>query len=145
MIQNHQQFKVSLKILLKNKSGKILILKSASKKWFKDFWDLPGGRIDKKEVMTKFHKLIKREIKEEIGSNVKYKLRPDPVSLSKYRFPSSSCTLYILFEAKFISGKIKISKEHLSYKCENLNKISIEKIFHKSLKNLMINYFDWNY
>ena len=141
MIQDHQLFKTSLKILLKNKSGEYLIMKATSDA-FKGWWDFPGGRIDKTEINVDFHKLIDREIKEEIGKNVKYKLRPDPVSLSKYKFPSGGSTLYILFEAKYISGKIEISDEHSEYSWAKLNKKNIKKKLHDSLTTLMNNYFN---
>jgi 8-oxo-dGTP pyrophosphatase MutT (NUDIX family) len=144
MIQNPQFFKVSLKAIIKNKMDEYLILKASSNRWFKGFWDLPGGRINKDEININFHKLIDREIKEEAGTSVKYKLRLDPVSLSKYKFPNGACTLYILFEAKYISGKIEISEEHSEYQWQKLNKQNVKKLFHGSLKELMFNYFDWN-
>ena len=144
MTQNHQLFKMSLKVLLKNKRGEYLILKANSNKWFKGFYDLPGGRIDEDEVNIGFHKLVDREIKEEVGKKIKYKLRPDPVSLSKYKFPSNNATFYILFEATYLSGEIQISNEHSEYRWQKLDENNIKKFFHSSLKDLMLNYLKWN-
>ncbi len=144
MTEDPQKFKISLKILLKKRAGEYLILKANAGQHFMGFYDLPGGRINKNEIKIDFHKLIDREIKEEMGKEVKYKLRPDPVSLSKYRFPSGNCTFYILFEAKYLSGKIIISDEHSSYKWQKLDKNNIKNLFHPTLKELLVNYWKWN-
>jgi len=138
------KFQVSLKILL-TKEGKNLILKDVPKsKYWKDKYDLPGGRINKKEISIDFHQLIDREIKEELGKNVKYKLRPDPVALSKCRYPHEPSKLFILFEAKYLSGAIKISDEHSSYKWVKINKEKIKKLFSTVLQKLLLNYLKWN-
>ena len=140
----HASFQASLKILLRDTRGRYLILKSQStSRYFHGKYDLPGGRINKNEMRVDFHKLINREIKEELGG-VKYKLRPDPVSLSKYRFPWEAERLYILFEAGYISGRIKISDEHISFKWVKLNRQNITKLFHPALLQLLENYFLWN-
>jgi len=141
---------VSLKILLKNKNGEYLLLNARDDNPnFRKKYDLPGGRMCTAELNHgDFHQLIKREVKEEIGS-VKYKLRLNPVSLSKFSLktkfkPSRDGVLYILFEAEYQSGEIKISDEHIGYKWTKLNKGNIKKLFHPVLQSLIINYLDWN-
>ncbi|MFA6321997.1 MAG: hypothetical protein WCX71_00785 [Candidatus Buchananbacteria bacterium] len=143
--QNPQTFMVSLKILLRNKKGECLIMASPDLAVsFKNCYDLPGGRINDNEVETPFIKLIDREIKEEVGENIKYKLRKDPVALTKYRFKNGDCALYVLFEAKYLNGTIKISGEHTSFCWKKLNKKNIKNIFHPKYARLLKNYFDWN-
>lgn len=145
MYQNPQQFMISLKILLKNKKNEYLIMESpdfASR--FKQKYDLPGGRINDNEVGVPIHKLIDREIREEAGVKIKYKLRPDPVALTKYRFKDGRCILYILFEGKYLGGEIKISDEHSAYKWQKINLQNIKKIFPPKHAELMKNYFVWN-
>ncbi|MFA6215492.1 MAG: NUDIX domain-containing protein [Patescibacteria group bacterium] len=145
MYQKPQQFMISLKILLKNKKNECLIMESpdfASR--FKQKYDLPGGQINDNEVEMPFHQLVDREIKEEAGAKIKYKLRQDPVALNKYRFKDGRCILYILFEAKYLGGEIKISEEHASYKWQKISLQNVKKIFHPKLAELIKNYFSWN-
>ncbi|MFH0780183.1 MAG: hypothetical protein V1928_05035 [Parcubacteria group bacterium] len=76
-----------------------------------------------------------REIAEEIG-NVKIKLNSKPVALGRLRIPPEHTdnnreihVLYVFFEAKFISGKIKISNEHLGFKWVKFDKGNAKKYF----------------
>jgi len=143
--QNPCLFQVSLKALLVNNQGQYLILKdnSTSKHW-KNKFDLPGGRINQDELKLGWHKLIDREIKEELGKNIKYKLRPDPVALAKCQYPNEPCKIFILFEAKYLSGKIKISDEHDFYRWEKISQSKAKKLFSSVLSELLLNYLAWN-
>lgn len=62
-------YHVGLKVLLK-KGDEFLFLTDAVGKHF----DLPGGRIDDVERMTPLTEVIAREVGEEFGEEVKYKL-----------------------------------------------------------------------
>lgn len=57
----HQLFKITQNIVLKNKDGKILILKHNTGNWL-----LPGGKINKGENSIEG---LKRELEEEIGAD----------------------------------------------------------------------------
>ncbi|MFA5021951.1 MAG: NUDIX domain-containing protein [Patescibacteria group bacterium] len=140
-----QFFYVSLKILLQNNKGQFLILKTPkATSEFKGYYDLAGGTIDSNELKTDFAKIIKREVTEEIGLKVRYKLQLHPLAISKYKFSSGRCRFYILFKAKYLDGDIKISKEHTKYCWKKLNKNNIKKLFHPSLEKLLKNYFSGN-
>jgi len=143
--QNPDKFQISLKVLLTNDQGENLILKdiSKSKNW-KNKYDLPGGRINKKEIGVDFHQLIDREIQEEIGQKVKYKLRPDPVAISKCHYPNEPSKFFVLFEAKYLSGQIKFSQEHSGYKWIKLTRKNVKKLFSSVLAKLILNYLRWN-
>ena len=69
MHQDPADFNVSLKVLLTNKKGEHLVLfaRSTSTIWHGKY-DFPGGRINNNEINVPFHKLIDREIKEEVPS-----------------------------------------------------------------------------
>lgn len=69
--KEHAVYYVGLKILLSNKEGKVLMLKSHSNTGGK-FWDLPGGRINKAEHKTPLAKIIAREVAEEIGKKISF-------------------------------------------------------------------------
>src|SRR5574343_608829 len=57
----HQLFKITQNIIIKNKDGKVLILKHNTGKWL-----LPGGKINKGENSIDG---LKRELREEIGTD----------------------------------------------------------------------------
>ena len=57
---------VAVCILKKNK--KILFTKRPSKKYFGDYWEFPGGKVEKNET---FEEAIKRELFEELGIRIK--------------------------------------------------------------------------
>lgn len=140
-----EKFYVSLKILLTNDKGEHLLLKSRIESLYWGGNDFAGGRINQNEVSLNFHQLIDREIKEEIGKDVKYQLRKDPVAVSVEEFPKGRTNAtYILFEAKYISGKVVISEEHIDFQWAKITKQNYKKLVAQPLQKLMKNYFDWN-
>lgn len=144
-IQNPQLFEVSLKILLRNNKNEYLLLKTGKDgSLFAGKFDLPGGRINKGELNLPFEKLIRREVSEEAGGGIRYKLRQDPVSLCMYKYPGEISRFFILFEAKYISGDVVISDEHIGYEWKKLKKVEIKKIFPKVIHKLIMNYLEWN-
>jgi len=152
-IQAPEKYEVSLKILLK-KSDEYLLLNISKKDKISTskHFDLPGGRININETFIPFHELIDREIKEEIGTNVKYKLRSDPVSIGESYIPERieiksgeiRGRFFVLFEAEYLGGEIKTSDEHSGYTWLNLSKDKVENLFTPLLWDLLKNYFDWN-
>lgn len=142
---NPAEIQVSLKILLTNskKEHLALLARSTSKVWHGKY-DFPGGRINKDEIRVAFHTLLDREIKEEIGKTVRYTLRPDPVSMSMCKYPGEGEKMFILFEAKYRSGKIVLSDEHYDYRWIKITPQVIKKHFPTVLQDLMYNYLTWN-
>lgn len=103
-------YHVGLKILLW-KGNKILLLRTAERK----LWDLPGGRIDDVESKTPLMKVLKREVREELGSGVKYKIGRPAFQFRRFVYSRGVYALHTVYEARYISGKIKLSSEHASY------------------------------
>ena len=62
-------YEISIKLLLHHQ-GKVLILRTR-----KNDIDLPGGRIEKGEERAPLKKLTEREIKEELGTDVRYNIK----------------------------------------------------------------------
>jgi 8-oxo-dGTP diphosphatase len=130
---------ISLKLLLKNKSGKILALKAVSRGSYAGFYDLPGGRIDIDEFKTNFTNIIAREVAEELGG-VKYKLKPKIVAAGRHIIPpyltktgKEIHVLYLFFEAKYLGGEIKTSFEHAGFAWLDLKKIEPAQYFTSGL------------
>ncbi|NUM25379.1 MAG: NUDIX domain-containing protein [Candidatus Buchananbacteria bacterium] len=151
--QDPENFQVSLKILLK-KNNQYLLLNVAKTDRVAGMekFDLPGGRINRDELNLPFHQLVDREVKEELGPLITYKLRPDPVSLGQAIIPDfieikpgeTRSRFFVLFEAEYLSGEIEISDEHSDYQWTDLQPNHIEQLFTPLLWDVLKNYFDWN-
>lgn len=133
MFADHDFYQISLKIFLKNKKEEFLVLGGQPNGVFAGLYDFPGGRINKTEFSTPLVSILKRELKEEVG-DIKYKLNPKPVSIGRHLLPAMFSKLkkdihilYLFFEAKYVSGQIKISPEHTSYKWINFRRNKLNK------------------
>jgi 8-oxo-dGTP pyrophosphatase MutT (NUDIX family) len=129
-------YQISLKLLLQNKEGEVLALKAVDNGSYAGFYDFPGGRIDVHEFETDFLEIIKREVEEEIGNEVNFKIKPKPVAIGRHLIPSAMNSsgkdikvMYIFFEGEYKSGNIEISKEHTGYKWIDLKKGNLEQYF----------------
>lgn len=114
-------YQVSLKVIMKNTAGEILLLEADPGGSFAGFYDLPGGRIDTDEFTTPFEEIINREIAEEIGA-VSFALNPVPVAMGRHLVPAARSrngkdirVLYLFFEAIYQGGDVIISKEHIGF------------------------------
>ena len=108
--KNHGVYWVGFKLLLE-KEGKFLFLKTSQR----GLMDLPGGRADSDEGKVPIKKILGREIREELGEEVKYRLG-GPVL--QYRRYSPKYKIYVLitaYKADYLSGSIKLSQEHRGY------------------------------
>ena len=128
-------YQVSLKIILKNKQGGVLLLKAVDNGSYAGYYDLPGGRINTDEFRTTLPKIIEREIIEEIGK-IKYKLNEKSAALGRHLIPGKYLRdkkdihcFYVFFEAGYIKGEIKVSPEHTGYKWVDLEKIKLADYF----------------
>lgn len=115
-------YRVSLKILLR-KEAEFLFLTSATSKCF----DSPGGSIDQIEHEIQFPKIIAREIKEELGKNLKYKLGKPVFQFRRYSKKTNAYIFLTIYEATYISGKIKLSSEHSDYQWINPKKYKFKE------------------
>ena len=59
-----QLFHIGIKGLIRNKEGRVLLLKVPAWGGNPSYWDLPGGRMNPGET---FEQTLRRELKEEIG------------------------------------------------------------------------------
>lgn len=132
-------YHVGLKVLLK-KGDEFLFLTDAVGKHF----DLPGGRIDDVEHMTPLTEVIAREVGEELGEAVKYKLGK-PVFQFRRHFESKGLHIFLtVYEAEYLSGEIKLSSEHSDLQWINPKKVDLkeEQFFHKEEYLAFKKYFE---
>ena len=111
MNKKHAIFLIAFKLLLR-KDNKVLFLRLAEEK-FLNVLDLPGGRADEGEEEIPFLEILEREVKEEIGEDVKYNL--GKLAFQNYRRVQKPYALINVYEGEYLSGDIKLSPEHISY------------------------------
>ncbi len=82
--------------------------------------DMPGGKI--KEGVTDFVDDLKREVREETGLEIEV---GEPFSTGYFEFKNPESKNFgrkvylVLFKCKYISGDVKLSHEHSSFKWIN--------------------------
>ena len=132
-------YHVGLKVLLR-KGDEFLFLTDAVGKHF----DLPGGRIDNVERTTPLVEVIAREVSEELGEKIKYKLGK-PVFQFRRHFESKGLHIFLtVYEAEYLSGEIHLSAEHSNLQWINPKKVNLEEkeFFYKEEYLAFKKYFD---
>lgn len=112
----------------------LIVLRSPNAKYFPEHWDFPGGKLEHGEDPKEG---IKREILEETSLHVEpidvvgvYEMDLDNAGRNTHRFT--------VFSTKIISGKVKISFEHMDFKWiskEELLGMKIEPFMKQYLKD----------
>lgn len=133
-------FQISLKVMLKNENGETLILGCPKENSMCGYYDFPGGRIREDEVREDFLRIIKREVEEELGDQVKYRITEKPVAIGRHLY-KEKCFFWIIFEAEYLGGEIKISDEHSSVEWIAIDKDNYEDYFIMGSLEVMKNYF----
>lgn len=139
MSKQRDFYHVSLKAILKNKNGEVLVLKADSNGTFAGFYDLPGGRIDEDEFTTPLSEILKREIAEEIGE-AEILINGIPVGIGRHCIKKEHANsekdvhvFYVVYEVQLETGNVNISEEHEGFEWIDLNKIELEKYFTSGL------------
>lgn len=79
-------------------------------------FDMPGGRIDEVEHETPLPEILGREIVEELGKDLRYKLGRVAFQYRRH-FKRSGVRVFVaVYEADYVSGEIVLSPEHTAYK-----------------------------
>jgi 8-oxo-dGTP pyrophosphatase MutT (NUDIX family) len=113
-------YHVALKILLKRDNTFLFLRPRGSEEQF----DLPGGRIDNVEHEMLLEEVLAREVREELGDNLKYKLGK-PLFQFRRHFEDKNWHIFItVYEADFLSGDIELSDEHSSYEWISQNEFT---------------------
>ena len=132
-------YHVGLKVLLKKRDDFLFLTDAAGK-----HFDLPGGRIDDVEHTTPLAEVIAREVSEELGEEIKYKLGK-PVFQFRRHFESKGLHVFLtVYEAEYLSGEIKLSTEHSGLQWIAPRKVNFkeEQFFHKEEYLAFKKYFE---
>ncbi len=92
---------VSVCILKKNK--KILFTKRPTQKYYGDYWEFPGGKLEKKET---FEEAIKRELFEELGIRIDIKNLVN-LDIINHTYDKKTFIIMSVFYLKKWTGKIR--------------------------------------
>ena len=97
-------------------------------------WDLPGGRIRTDEFDKPLETVIERKIREELGSEVKYKLGEPIVFMRHERQEATqnNKTVRIFavgYDAKYLGGEVKLGDHHDKLEWVNIKTFKPDKYF----------------
>lgn len=147
MPKTKDRYQVSLKALIENEQGEVLVLNALSNGTFAGYYDLPGGRIDTDEFAVPLLDILRREIREEVG-DIDVEITEAPVAVGRHLLSAESeqregdpiRIMYLLFHARYVSGAIKISAEHSGFRWLNLSKHQLSEIFKSGLLDAVAMY-----
>jgi 8-oxo-dGTP pyrophosphatase MutT (NUDIX family) len=113
-------FHLGIKALIRDQQGEVLLMQVNPAKLngeHKDYWDLPGGRIQKGDSVED---TLRREVLEETGINELTSIQPVTMVLSNLRIPTGnneSVGLILGVYACTVPDGIEIilSDEHIAY------------------------------
>lgn len=104
--------KIILKAIIKKDDKFLVLLRSEKARYFPLHWDFPGGTLEENEDPEDG---IIREVLEETGLKIGIIAK-----LKTYEFDLDNAKKithrFVIYKAEVISGKFKISEEHLAYK-----------------------------
>ena len=127
-------------MIFRNKNGETLILGCPDSNSMCGYHDFPGGRIREDEINEDILNIVKREVEEELGDEIEYKITEKPVAIGRH-YHKEKCFFWIIFEAEYSGGEIKISDEHSSSRWVAIDKDNYGDYFVNGPREVMRNYF----
>ena len=143
--REHQTFHVGLKAFITN-GEKLLILQDPE-----GFWELPGGRAEKQEILRPLEQILLRETKEELGDQFEYKVnsifhawirKPDPTkNIAQVYRDNDFCIFLIGILCEYKKGDVTLSPEHRDFRW--VTKEEVEALeFENTYKEAVLRYFE---
>ena len=115
---SEDSFHLGIKALIRNTSGQILLLQVNPAKLHgqrRDYWDLPGGRIQKEHTVLD---TLRREVEEETGVSDISNCEPLGMVLSNIRIPIGNDSVGLVLSVYSCTipsdATITISDEHIA-------------------------------
>ena len=130
------ELQVGVKILLKNEDNKYLVLFRSFNNNpvpHREYWDMPGGRINTGSDLIKN---LKREVKEETGLEI-----IGEVQLVTAQDIIKEQHVVRLVYTGFGAGEVKLSEEHSEYKWLSLEELSKLEPIDSYLKKILIEFY----
>jgi len=99
--------------IIKDKKGRILLIKRSGTKSYKGYWQLPEGKLEDGENPQD---ALKREIKEELGVEIRsmklLKIAASPIEAKGIKYLACRA----MFLTKILHQDFKLSTEHSEYR-----------------------------
>ena len=112
---SYADYHVGLKVLLR-RGEEFLVLHSPEREsWSAAIWDFPGGRINDTERELPLEGILDREIREELGDDLKYELGEPIFACRRYIAHKDWHVFLVYYEARYLGGEIKLSAEHTDH------------------------------
>lgn len=103
-------FQVSIKALITDDNGRLLLIKETTEKWG-EWWDLPGGRIEHGENILD---TLTRECREELGIEVKL-VDHEPFVAVSAQHRSGDWFIMLAYRVKPLSTEFSVTDEASEY------------------------------
>ena len=132
-------YQVSLKLLLRN-GDEFLILQDT----YKNFLDLPGGRINDDEFTVPIEDILRREVTEELGADICYEIQKPLFQVRRFHNGLKMPILLTIYGGIYKSGGIALSDEHAGYDWVHRDNFlfQIDRFYNKEECDVMHQYFD---
>ncbi len=130
------ELQVGVKILLKNKDDKYLVLFRSFKsnpKPHREYWDMPGGRINTGSSLIEN---LKREVMEETGLEIE----GEPELITAQDIMKEQHVVRLVYIG-FGNGEVKLSEEHSEYKWLSFEELSKLEPIDSYLKKILISFY----
>lgn len=104
-------FEIALKLFVRKGDDFLVLIAGNTKSG-----DFPGGRMNPHDSLFNREDSMRREITEELGSNIKLRVSREPLFVFPYRSKNETQeVLGLAHVATFEGGEIKLSDEHIDY------------------------------
>jgi len=107
-----QTFEVGIKALLMRGAELLLVRENTPERE----WELPGGRIDVGEELLPPSEVLRREIREELGSAIHFDVEGPALAWVRWHDPPRRPVFLVAHRCRCVSGEITLSAEHLEYR-----------------------------
>ena len=111
-------YQISQKAFIVNNKNQLFVAKSVAA----ERYDIPGGRVDVHEYTNTLVDSLKREVREELGDEARLAFGDHPVCVERDYLWDKQLrewhyrrVFYVLYEAEYLGGEIKLSHEHHHY------------------------------
>jgi 8-oxo-dGTP diphosphatase len=105
---NKKPFSLSIKVLIRKKNRYLLLRRSSENRSYRRMWEFPGGKLQPGET---FADALIREVMEETGLSIALER---VAGTTESEHPDWHI-VHLILEAKWVSGEVRLSSEHMAY------------------------------
>lgn len=133
-------FQITLKLFLlreRNERLEFLVLRDRKSQW----GDLPGGRLEKGEILKPLNVALNREIREELGESVSIRVDKEPFFIfGTVMADGGHEALGIAYTGTLESGEVELSDEHDLMEWVDVKTYDPSPLFHGHMRDAVIRF-----